>query len=447
MRLRTFLVLLFTLIALIPILTLSIISVYSISRLQEQISNIYYGALLIQVGLNDGNAQLLQMRLNVQRYILTDNITEKHLLSNNIQQAEDKFTQTLFGYKRITDFPIQIIILNTRGQDYLIPYEASLVNQVHKNWQNYRTERDNTLALSNENKTAQAVSDFDGPEANKFDQLLLTYQKIVDLNTVIAKIMFDESISVVQGAIIYDIVASAVSAAAAVTAAMLLSKRLTPPLAEIERRAKKEIEKFVKTSSTLQTKTKSNEKGSSTQDSSELQHEMSDSQGPLMLLNTSGYLNREENLTQSFQILESFFSNATSNKNSLVVMTRRGSNLYYKTRNKEGAQVYVLSASAQSPLHTSEEGLLVISLNQTPILLEAVRRTLEENPSATIILDNATEIIHTLGFEKAFSLLRSIAEVASSYPKSHIVVLINVRAHERNQVESIANIANIFIEF
>jgi hypothetical protein len=447
MRLRTFLVLLFTLIALIPILTLSIISVYSISRLQEQISNIYYGALLIQVGLNDGNAQLLQMRLNVQRYILTDNITEKHLLSNNIQQAEDKFTQTLFGYKRITDFPIQIIILNTRGQDYLIPYEASLVNQVHKNWQNYRTERDNTLALSNENKTAQAVSDFDGPEANKFDQLLLTYQKIVDLNTVIAKIMFDESISVVQGAIIYDIVASAVSAAAAVTAAMLLSKRLTPPLAEIERRAKKEIEKFVKTSSTLQSKTKSNEKGSSIQDSSELQHEMSDSQGPLMLLNTSGYLNREENLTQSFQILESFFSNATSNKNSLVVMTRRGSNLYYKTRNKEGAQVYVLSASAQSPLHTSEEGLLVISLNQTPILLEAVRRTLEENPSATIILDNATEIIHTLGFEKAFSLLRSIAEVASSYPKSHIVVLINVRAHERNQVESIANIANIFIEF
>lgn len=447
MRLRTFLVLLFTLIALIPILTLSIISVYSISRLQEQISNIYYGALLIQVGLNDGNAQLLQMRLNVQRYILTDNITEKHLLSNNILQAEDKFTQTLFGYKRITDFPIQIIILNTRGQDYLIPYEASLVNQVHKNWQNYRTERDNTLALSNENKTAQAVSDFDGPEANKFDQLLLTYQKIVDLNTVIAKIMFDESISVVQWAIIYDIVASAVSAAAAVTAAMLLSKRLTPPLAEIERRAKKEIEKFVKTSSTLQTKTKSNEKGSSIQDSSELQHGMSDSQGPLMLLNTSGYLNREENLTQSFQILESFFSNATSNKNSLVVMTRRGSNLYYKTKNKEGAQVYVLSASAQSPLHTSEEGLLVISLNQTPILLEAVRRTLEENPSATIILDNATEIIHTLGFEKAFSLLRSIAEVASSYSKSHIVVLINVRAHERNQVESIANIANIFIEF
>lgn len=447
MRLRTFLVLLFTLIALIPILTLSIISVYSISRLQEQISNIYYGALLIQVGLNDGNAQLLQMRLNVQRYILTDNVTEKHLLSNNIQQAEDKFTQTLFGYKRITDFPIQIIILNTRGQDYLIPYEASLVNQVHKNWQNYRTERDNTLALSNENKTAQAVSDFDGPEANKFDQLLLTYQKIVDLNTVIAKIMYDESISVVQEAIIYDIVASAVSAAAAVTAAMLLSKRLTPPLAEIERRAKKEIEKFVKTSSTLQTKTKSNEKGSSIQDSSELQHEMSDSQGPLMLLNTSGYLNREENLTQSFQILESFFSNATSNKNSLVVMTRRGSNLYYRTRNKEGAQVYILSASAQSPLHTSEEGLLVISLNQTPILLEAVRRTLEENPSATIILDNATEIIHTLGFEKAFSLLRSIAEVASSYSESHIVVLINVRAHERNQVESIANIANIFIEF
>jgi hypothetical protein len=447
MRLRTFLVLLFTLIALIPILTLSVISIYSISRLQEQISNVYYGALLIQVGLNDGNAQLLQMRLNVQRYILADNATEKHLLSTNIQQTEDKFMQTLFGYKRITDFPIQIIILNKRGQDYLIPYEASLVNQVHKNWQDYRTERDNTIALSNENKSAQALSDFDGPEANKFDQLLLTYQKIVDLNTAIAKIMYDESISVVQEAIIYDIIASAVSAAAAITAAMLLSKRLTPPLAEIERRAKKEIEKFVKTSSIVQTKTNPDEVDIGVQSSSELQREMSHSQGPLMLLNTSAYINREEKLTQSFQILDSFFATAITNKNSLVVMTRRGSNLYYRARNKEGAQVYVLSASAQSPLHTSEEGLLVISLNQTPILLEAARRTLEENPSATIILDNATEFIHTLGFEKAFSLLRSIAEVASSYPRSHIVVLINVRAHERSEVESIANIANIFIEF
>jgi hypothetical protein len=149
MQLRTFLVLLFTLIALIPILTLSVISVYSISRLQEQISNVYYGALLIQVGLNDGNAQLLQMRLNVQRYILADNATEKHSVLTNIQQTEDKFLQILFNYKRITDFPIQIGILSKRGQGYLIPYEAQLVNQVHKNWEDYRTERDNTLALSN----------------------------------------------------------------------------------------------------------------------------------------------------------------------------------------------------------------------------------------------------------------------------------------------------------
>jgi hypothetical protein len=446
MQLRTFLVLLFTLIALIPILTLSVISVYSISRLQEQISNVYYGALLIQVGLNDGNAQLLQMRLNVQRYILADNATEKHSVLTNIQQTEDKFLQILFNYKRITDFPIQIGILSKRGQGYLIPYEAQLVNQVHKNWEDYRTERDNTLALSNENKSTEAIKEFDGPEANKFDQLLMTYDKIVALNTQIAKTMYDESISVVQQAIIYDIVASAASAGAAVTAAILLSRRLTPPLAEIERRAKREIEKFVKTSSGVLTRTELNSRTSNGQTSSDRQLEITDSQGPLMLLNTSAYQNPEERLSQSSQILDSFLSTTITDKNSLVVMTRKGSNLYYRVRNKAGALIYILSASAQSPLHTSEEGLLVISLSQTPILLEATRRTLEENPSATIILDNATEFIHTLGFEKAFSLLRSISEVASSYPRSHIVVLINTRAHERSALESIANIANVFIE-
>ncbi|MFZ0220750.1 MAG: MCP four helix bundle domain-containing protein [Candidatus Nitrosopolaris sp.] len=447
MRLRSFLILLFILVALIPILTLSVISVYSISRLQEQISNVYYGALLIQVGLNDGNAQLLQMRLNVQRYIVADNATEKHSLLTNIQQTEDKFLQTLFNYKRITDFPIQIVILNNRGQGYLIPYEAQLVNQVHKNWQDYRTERDTTLALSNENRPADAIKEFDGPEANKFDQLLITYNKIVDLNTQIAKIMYDESIFVVQEAILFDVVASAASACAAITAAILLSKKLTPSLAEIERNAKKQIEKFVKKSSGVLTQKEVSSSINNGQNSSDPAIEIGEAQGPLMLLNSSAYQNREEELSRSSHILDSFLSTTTGDKNSLVVMTRKGSNLYYKVKNRAGVLIYILSASAQSPLHTSEEGLLVISLNQTSLLLEAARRTLEENPSATFILDNATEFIHSLGFEKAFSLIRNISELASSYPRSHIVVLINTRAHERSAVESIASLANVFIEY
>jgi hypothetical protein len=259
--------------------------------------------------------------------------------------------------------------------------------------------------------------------------------------------MYDESISVVQLAIIYDIIVSGTSAGAAIIAAILLSKKLTPSLTEIERRAKREIEKFVKGSSGILTQTELISRTNNGQNSSDQQFEIEDSQGPLMLLNTGAYKSREEKLSQSFKILDSLLSTTITDKNSLVVMTRKGSNLYYKVRQKAGVVTYILSASAQSPLHTSEEGLLVISLNQTAIVLEAARRTLEENPSATIILDNATEFIHILGFEKAFSLLRSISEVASSYPRSHIVLLINTRAHERSEVESIANIANIFIEY
>jgi hypothetical protein len=445
MRLRTFLILLFILIALIPILTLSLNSIFAISKLQDQISNVYYGALLIQVGLNDGNAQLLQMKLNVQRYIVADNTTERHPLLTNIQQAEDKFIQTLFGYKRITDFPIQIPILNRVGQGYLIPYEAQLVDQVHKNWENYRTERDNAIALSNQNRTTEAIKIFNGPEANKFVELLVTYKKIVDLNTQIAKIMYDESIFVVQQAVLYDIVFSAASACAAVIAAIFLSKRLTPSLAEIERSAKRQIEKFVKTSSGVLAHTELN--SSTPNGQPDKQFDMEESQGPLMLLNSSSYQHRGGESSQSYKVLDSLLSTTIREKNSLIVMTRRGSNLYYRVRNIAGALIYVLSASAQSPLHTSEEGLLVISLNQTSLLLEAAKRTLEENSSATIILDNATEFIHSLGFEKAFSLLRNISEVASSYPRSHIVVLINTGAHERSVVESIANIANVFIEY
>lgn len=56
---------------------------------------------------------------------------------------------------------------------------------------------------------AGAIKQFDGPEANNFGRLLMTYGKIVDLNTQIAKIMYDESLSVVELATIFDIIVSA----------------------------------------------------------------------------------------------------------------------------------------------------------------------------------------------------------------------------------------------
>jgi hypothetical protein len=129
---------------------------------------------------------------------------------------------------------------------------------------------------------------------------------------------------------------------------------------------------------------------------------------------------------------------------NLVLITKRTSNLYSRGR-RSGAAIYILSSSSQDPITTSEDGLLIISISQTSLILEAIKRTLRENPNSVIILDNITELIHKLGFAKVFSLVQSVSDEVSPYPKSRIIILINENAHPQNEVEAIATICNAFI--
>lgn len=63
-----------------------------------------------------------------------------------------------------------------------------------------------------------------------------------------------------------------------------------------------------------------------------------------------------------------------------------------------------------------------------------------------MLVDNATELIYMLGFEKVFSLLRKMADVISTYEDSSVVVLINKKAHEPHVIEAVGNISNKFID-
>jgi hypothetical protein len=69
-----------------------------------------------------------------------------------------------------------------------------------------------------------------------------------------------------------------------------------------------------------------------------------------------------------------------------------------------------------------------------------------ENPASTVLVDNATELIYTLGFEQVFSLLRKLTDMVSTYEASSVVILINKKAHEPHVIEAVSNISNIFID-
>jgi hypothetical protein len=506
MQTRTLLVLSFVIISLVPASLLSAISFISLSKLEQSISNMYFGTVTIITGLSEGHKELVEMRLNMGRLISATNEQERQGILQQIQQNEGNFLRTLIGYKEIDDFPLQIDILERRGLGNLTSYENSLLTQVNSDWLNYQQARNSVITLSNEGLRENATAYSNTIAADKFSKLATSYNKIVDLNNNLASIMYDESQSVVRQAYVFGVIASASSIAFAVATAFLVSKRLAPSVDKLQQEARKKIEKFISKGSsssgsrmpsqmTINSGTQKKDTGmisspaiapiqNNNNDNmpADVQQQVAEllTKGPMILLHFSQYkeLKKEGSQQQPSSsedqkpktmmtttvadlLLDYYLATpstgqlppsslspttATSEKktSNLVLITKRTSNLYSLGRSS-GAAIYILSSSSQDPITTSEDGLLIISIGQTSLILEAIKRTLRENPNSVIVLDNVTELIHKLGFAKVFSLVQSISDEVSSYPNSRIIVLINENAHPQNEVEAIATVCNAFM--
>jgi hypothetical protein len=79
-------------------------------------------------------------------------------------------------------------------------------------------------------------------------------------------------------------------------------------------------------------------------------------------------------------------------------------------------------------------------------LAAAIEAMIKENKSATVLLDSATELVYTLGFERVFTLLRRLSEAVSSQEGAGVVVLVNKKAHEPRIMEAMGNVANEFVD-
>lgn len=125
---------------------------------------------------------------------------------------------------------------------------------------------------------------------------------------------------------------------------------------------------------------------------------------------------------------------------NLILLTRKGSNFYRQARDK-----YTVCVLGDENQKNSKADERVVPSGDETKLAQAIENLVSENPASTILLDNATELIFTLGFG-VFSLLRRLAGVVSTYEDSSMVVLINKKAHESRMIEAVSNISNTFID-
>ena len=143
------------------------------------------------------------------------------------------------------------------------------------------------------------------------------------------------------------------------------------------------------------------------------------------------------------EIFRSLLAENASNIERTVVFTRTESPLYRFARRQPGAKIFVMTSRVSYPKMESEN-LFLLPTYDSSLLLDALNKTIEAYGGSrfTIIFDNVSHFIFTLGPERTYSLIRQSLELMIS-DRITAVFSINSLAHDQKIMSSFENLFDV----
>ncbi len=477
-------ILFFILIAIIPIAALSAVFTTTVIKFREEISTVYQGFVSNMAIISKNKSDIASIKADLVQLSSSTSDSQRSARISHILELKAGIDGSMDGYKRVEDLPNAfnqpfgpVLPVDRFNISKIVSDETLLVNDINQQWDVYSSRIDDlSILASNPSFAPQANA-----EANQLavlaDTLISSYDSLSAVNTQIGDASRERSLQTMQLAFLYGGIASAVSAASATAAAILVSKRVV--LGDIVRMTKLEL---VETTlrdligggaDALLAMVKSQMGGEQpssqaaaaradvetvvvppqedvvigrakpeqpqqagkkafVEDYEPLAPAGQELKGKLVMIN---YGDNSKASSQAAWTLGQLFESS-----NLILLTRKGSNFYRQAQGKY--TVYVLDAGKK----VSKTNDHVVPASDETRLAQAVEELVRASPSSTLLVDNATELIYTLGFERVFSFLRRVAEVVSTYEDSSVVVLINKKAHEPRVIEAVGNISNVFVD-
>ena len=141
------------------------------------------------------------------------------------------------------------------------------------------------------------------------------------------------------------------------------------------------------------------------------------------------------------RILKAILAESASNFERTVIFSRKGSPMNSLVQRQQGAKVFVLTSKVSYPKPEGENRFLLPAYDSS-LVLDALNKTIEAylGSSFTIIFDDISHFIYTLGLDRAYSMVKQAMEVMVS---SNITAIftINSKAHDQ---KSLATFENLF---
>ncbi len=143
------------------------------------------------------------------------------------------------------------------------------------------------------------------------------------------------------------------------------------------------------------------------------------------------------------KILRALASEAASNFERVILFTRKESPIHSAMEDELGLKMFVLTSRVSYPKIESENVVLIPAFDSS-LILDSMNKTIEAYAATpfTMIFDNISHQIFTVGTERAYSFVRQALELMVSN-KITGVFLLNYPAHDAKTVSMFENLFDL----
>ena len=143
------------------------------------------------------------------------------------------------------------------------------------------------------------------------------------------------------------------------------------------------------------------------------------------------------------KILRTLATEAASNFERVILFTRKDSPIHSTMEDEPGLKMFVLTSRVSYPKIQSENVVLIPAFDSS-LILDSINKTIEAYAATpfTIIFDNISHQVFTLGTERAHSFVRQALELMVS-DRITGVFLLNYPAHDPKTVSMFENLFDL----
>jgi hypothetical protein len=139
------------------------------------------------------------------------------------------------------------------------------------------------------------------------------------------------------------------------------------------------------------------------------------------------------------RVFRSLLAENAANIERTVVFTRKESLLYSLARRQPGTKIFVLTSRVSYPKMESDN-LFLLPTYDGSLLLDSLNKTIEAYTATafTIIFDNVSHFVFTIGPERTYSMVHQALELMAS-DKITAIFAINAHAHDAKTLSTFEN--------